>query len=374
MREVGGDQVDEAVAGCVATLRTAVDRDWTAVRAGRLDWTVRRTAVHVASDLIAYAGQLAGRAQDAYVPFDITLDGEGDEGMPAAGNTGVLQVIETTGVLLATTVRTTPRDVRAFHPFPFGSADREGFAAMGIAEVLLHTHDMAEGLGLPYEPSAELAESVLTCIFPHIQPGRAPWPTLLWATGRGTLPGRAPVTGWRWCNNLVVPAGRLTLQGVRPAAARDLWLGGDGGFDWIEGGPYQGTREAAGMLVTLYESGSHRPEFGLFVLVRRADGRAVGGLGFHSAPDGDGRVEIGYDLAETARGQGYATEALGALAQWALARDDVDLLFARVDHGNLPSQGVLTRAGFSRAAAALEETAYTEHRMDRSLRLYVRSA
>ncbi|MGW3949624.1 GNAT family N-acetyltransferase [Streptomyces sp. NPDC004752] len=374
MCEVGGEQVDEAVAGCVATLRTAVDRDWTAVRAGRLDWSVRRTAVHVASDLIAYAGQLAGRAQHAYVPFDITLDGEGDEGMDAADNTGVLQVIETTGVLLAGTVRTTPREVRAFHPYPFRSADRAGFAAMGIAEVLLHTHDMAEGLGLPYEPPAELAESVLTCIFPQVQPGSAPWPTLLWATGRGELPGRAPVTDWRWCNNLVVPAGRLTLQGVRPAAARDLRLGGDGGFDWIEGGPYQGTRDAAGMLVKAYESGSHRPEFGLFVLVRGEDGRAVGGLGFHSAPDEDGRVEIGYDLAEAARGQGYATEALGALARWALARDDVDLLFARVDHGNLPSQGVLDRAGFSRAGAAAEEAAYTEHGMDRSLRLYVRRA
>ncbi|MFJ8793325.1 GNAT family N-acetyltransferase [Streptomyces sp. NPDC102462] len=374
MQAVGGDQVNEAVAGCVATLRTALDRDWTAVRAGRLDWSVRRTAVHVASDLIAYAGQLAGRAQDAYVPFDITLDGEGDEGMPAAGNAGVLQVLETTGVLLATTVRTTPREVRAFHPFPFGSADREGFAAMGIAEVLLHTYDMAAGLGVPYEPPADLAESVLTCVFPHVRPGPAPWPTLLWATGRGELPGRAPVTDWRWYNNLVVPTGRLTLQGVRPAAARDLRLGGDGGFDWIDGGPYQGTRDAAGMLVEAYESGLHRPEFGLFVLVRRDDGRAVGGLGFHSAPDEEGRVEIGYDLVAAARGRGYATEALGALAEWALARDEVDRLFARVDHANLASQGVLARTGFGRAAAA-EESAYAErHGSNRSLTLYVRRA
>ncbi|MFF4750677.1 GNAT family N-acetyltransferase [Streptomyces sp. NPDC002514] len=372
MRELGGDQVDEAVAGCVATLRAAVDRDWTAVRAGSLDWSCRQTAVHLASDLIAYAGQLAGRAQESYVPFDITLDGEGDEGMPAADSAGVLQVIETTGVLLATTVRTTPREVRAFHPFPFRSADRQGFAAMGIAEVLLHTHDMATGLGLAYEPSADLAESVLTCIFPHVRPGPAPWPTLLWATGRGELPGRAPVTDWRWCNNLVIPAERLTLQGVRPAAARDLRLGGDGGFDWIDGGPFQGTRDAAGMVAKSYESGVHRPEFGLFVLVRREDGRALGGLGFHSAPDEDGRVEIGYDLAEAARGQGYATEALAALAEWALARDEVNLLVACAEQDNLPSQGVLNRTGFVRADTAEEETAHTEHGMARSLRLYVR--
>ncbi|UXY28321.1 GNAT family N-acetyltransferase [Streptomyces sp. HUAS TT20] len=348
MRAWGGEQVQEAVAGCTATLRTVADRDWTGVNAGRLEWSCHRTALHIASDLIAYAGQLAGRAQDAYVPFDITLD-EGTD------NAGLLHVIETTGALLAATVRVTPPDVRAWHPYPFRSADREGFAAMGIAEVLLHTHDMAEGIGIPYEPSEDLAESVLTWLFPHVQPGPAAWPTLLWATGRGELPGRAPVTEWRWCNNLVVPAERLTLTGVRPAAARDLRLGGDGGFDWIEGGPYEGTREAAGMAVKAYETGVHRPEFGLFVLVRREDGRAIGGMGFHGAPDEDGRAEIGYDLVEGARGQGYATEALRALSRWALARDDVRTLFATVDLANTASQGVVTRAGFKQVSEGEEE-------------------
>ncbi|CAM5705112.1 hypothetical protein SALBM311S_06254 [Streptomyces alboniger] len=73
-------------------------------------------------------------------------------------------------------------------------------------------------------------------------------------------------------------------------------------------------------MMKAYEAGIHRPEFGLFVLVRRSDGRAVGGLGFHSAPDEEGRAEIGYDLVPGARGNGYITEALHALAQWALAR------------------------------------------------------
>ncbi|MFJ3304531.1 GNAT family N-acetyltransferase [Streptomyces sp. NPDC086549] len=351
MRALGGEQVEEAVADCVAALRTVLDRDWTKVTAGRLEWSCHKTAEHIASDLIAYAGQLAGRAQDSYVPFEISLD-EGTD------NAGLLHVIETTGTLLATTVGTTPPDVRAWHPYPFRSADREGFAAMGIAEMLLHTHDIAEGLGISYTPSEELAESVLTWLFPHVQPGPAAWPTLLWATGRGELPGRAPVTEWRWRNNLVIPAERLTLTGVRPAAARDLRLGGDGGFEWIEGGPYEGTRDAAGMTVKAYEAGVHRPEFGLFVLVRREDGRAIGGMGFHGAPDEEGRVEIGYDLVEGARGQGYATEALRALADWALARDDVRTLFATVERDNTASQAVVTRAGFTQVSADEEEFAY----------------
>ncbi|QOV40992.1 GNAT family N-acetyltransferase [Streptomyces ferrugineus] len=368
---MGGERATEAVASCVALLRTAVDQDWEGVKAGRLEWSCHKTAFHIAEDLIAYGGQLAGRAQDDYVPFEITLDDGTD-------NEGLLQVIETTGALFAAVIRTTPREVRAFHPYPFRSADREGFAAMGVAEVLLHTHDIAEGLGLTYEPPAELPEFVLTTIFPHIRPEPGPesgtdhWRTLLWATGRADLPGRPPVTEWRWNNNLVIPTDRLTLQGVTPAAAADLRDGGDGGFRWVEGGPFDGTREAAKWMTKAYEGGVHRPEWGLFVLVRREDGRAVGGMGFHGVPDDEGRAEVGYDLAASARGHGYATEALTALSESALARDDVQLLYAAIEHDNVPSQAVVTRAGYVRATVEEERMAREEHDMEQSLRLYVR--
>lgn len=343
--------MEEAVAGAVALLRTAAGRDWDGVKAGRLEWSCRRTAEHMAGDLIAYAGQLAGRPQHSYVPFDITLDDGTD-------NSGVLDVIEATGTLFAAAVRTTPREVRAFHPYPFRSANREGFAAMGVAEVLLHTHDIAEGLGLAYEPAAGLCESVLTRIFPCVRPGPDHWRTLLWATGRGELPGRALVTEWRWSNNLVHPTDRLTLQGITPAAAADLVSGGDGGFEWIEGGPFTGTREASTFMLRAYRSGVHRPEFGVFALVHREHGRAIGGMGFHGLPDEEGRVEIGYDLVKGARGHGYATEALRVLSEWALARDDVRTVFATIDRDNLPSQAVVSRAGFTQVSEEDGEVAY----------------
>ncbi len=339
---MGGDQVEEAVTTALAVLRAAADRDW-GVRAGRLEWSCRRTAEHIASDLITYAGQLAGRAADRYVPFDIGFD-------ECETPQDVLQVVGTAGALFAATVRTTPREVRAFHPYPFRSADREGFAAMAVTEVLVHTHDVAQGLGIAYEPSAALCADVLTRIFPHVRPEPGPdhWRTLLWATGRGELPGRAPLTDWHWSSNLVVPAERLTLQGVTPAAAADLCAGGTGGFVWIEDGPFQGTRDAAGMVVKGYEAGVHRPEWGMFVLVRQEDGRALGAIGFHGPPDEEGRAEVGYDLTASARGNGYATEALRALAALALAREDLTYLFATVDRANSASQGVVSRAGFTR--------------------------
>ncbi|MFJ7077851.1 GNAT family N-acetyltransferase [Streptomyces sp. NPDC098781] len=365
MRHRGGEHVTEAVASCLALLRTVVDQDWEGVKAGHLEWSCRATTEHIASDLIAYAGQLAGRAQRAYVPFDIAVD-EGTD------NEGLLQVVETTGALLTAAVRTTPPGVRAFHPYPFRSANPEGFAAMGVAEVLLHTHDIAEGLGVTYEPAAELAEFVLTTIFPHVRPGPDHWRTLLWATGRGDLPGRAPVTEWRWNNNLVLATERLTLQGVTPAAAADLSKGGDGGFTWVVGGPFEGTRQAAEMVLKAYGSGVHRPEFGLFVLVREEDNLAVGGIGFHGAPDEEGLAEVGYDLVEGVRGRGYASEALRALSDHSLTRDDVQALIAAIHEDNAPSQGVAARAGYVRATVEEERFAYEQRDMDRDLRLYVR--
>ncbi|MFF0160128.1 GNAT family N-acetyltransferase [Streptomyces sp. NPDC005263] len=348
MRDLGGERVEEAVAGALALLRTATDRDWDGVRADRLEWSCHRTAEHLAGALFAYAGQLASRPRDAYVPFEITLDEGTDQD-------GLLDVVETAAALLVAAFRATPRRARAFHPFPFRSANREGFAAMGVAETLLHTRDIAEGLGLTYTPAPELAEYVLTRIFPTVRPGPDPWQTLLWATGRGELPGRDPVTEWRWSNNLVLPADRLTLEGVTPAAVADLCAGGDGGFDWLDGGPFEGTLEAAGMVLKAYEAGVHRPEFGLFALVRRSDGRAVGGMGFHGVPDEEGQAEVGYDLVEGARGQGYATEALRALSEWALARDGVRSLFATVEADNAPSQAVLSRVGFRQVSEDFDD-------------------
>jgi RimJ/RimL family protein N-acetyltransferase len=341
MRNMGGERVDEAVASAVQALRTVAERDWEGVRAAGLEWSCRETAVHIAGCLLRYAGQLAGRADGYRLPFALNME-------DGTGNEDILRVVEAMGGLLAATVRATPREVRAYHPFPFHSADRDGFAAMAVTEVLLHTYDITRALGVAFEPPAELCTYALTRIFPAVRPAADPWRTLLWATGRGELPGRAPVTEWRWCNNLVIPAERLTLEGVTPAVAADLSLGGDGGFAWAGSGPDEGTRYAAGMLLKAYEGGVHRPEWGVFVIVRRADGRAIGGIGFHGAPDEDGRVETGYDLVEAARGQGYATEALRALSAWALDREEVTRVFATVERDNAASQAVLGRAGFRR--------------------------
>ncbi|MEV0092375.1 GNAT family N-acetyltransferase [Streptomyces sp. NPDC050738] len=143
----------------------------------------------------------------------------------------------------------------------------------------------------------------------------------------------------------MIPTERLTLRPVSPEEAADLADGGTGGLAWIEGGPFDGTRRAAGGVVRAAIAGVYDETWGMYALIRTEDGKAIGGMGFHGAPT-DGRVEIGYDLAEPARGHGYATEAVRALSAQALQHPTVTTVLAKTDPGNKPSQSVLTRAGF----------------------------
>ncbi|MFH0174827.1 maleylpyruvate isomerase N-terminal domain-containing protein [Streptomyces cacaoi] len=199
---VTADDVQEAVRSAVAALRGAEAADWDA-KAGSLDWSCRETVEHLADDLFAYAAQLGPRGgpSDTEVPFVWRAERPGAPANVvfadrAAGAAGLAQVLEACGALLTAMVRTTPASVRSHHVF--GVSDPEGFAAMGVVETLVHLYDVAEGLGLRWEPDADLCDRVLARLFPDAPTGTDRWPTLLWATGRGELPGQARLTRWRW--------------------------------------------------------------------------------------------------------------------------------------------------------------------------------
>ncbi|KOY54247.1 GNAT family N-acetyltransferase [Streptomyces sp. XY332] len=342
MTIMGSDAVDRSVSLTAQALRGVAHLDWSAPAAD-LEWSCYDTAVHVASDFTGYATQLTGRSTSGYAPFDISAD-------PGTTPTGLIQVIEATGGLLSAAVAVTDPGVRAWHPY--GMAGPDGFAAMGIVETLLHTHDILTGLGAhDWEPDADLCEQVLDRLFPQAPRGiAAPWPTLLWVTGRAGLPGLPRRRAWRWYAEPVATE-RVVLCEISPLVAGDLHDGGTGGFAWAEDGPGDGTRAAAGMVARAKEEGTFRPGWSAYAVVRTQDRRAIGGIGFHGAPDAEGNAEVGYDLVPSARGNGYATEALKGLAGWAFAQPGVTALHARVDADNAPSHGVVTRAGFERTGS-----------------------
>jgi hypothetical protein len=176
------------------------DRDWS-THAGSLQWDCRRTAEHIASDLVSYAGQITGQPGEGYVPFDIAVD-------PDASTTGLVLVIQSTGGLLASAVATAPPAVSAWHPY--GMGDSEAFAAMGIVEAVVHTHDIAAGLDVLWQPPAEPCRAALERLFPGRPEADDAVQSLLWCTGRVALPGRPRLEQWRWQNE---------RQPARPAGA-----------------------------------------------------------------------------------------------------------------------------------------------------------
>ncbi|AEW92586.1 MULTISPECIES: maleylpyruvate isomerase N-terminal domain-containing protein [Streptomycetaceae] len=199
---VTADDLDLVVRLAVAALREAPPEAWDR-EAGSLEWDCWETVEHLADDLFAYAAQLGPQEPplDGEVPFVWESRRPGGPANAvhadrAAGPAGLLRVLEASGALLAAMVRTRPPRVRAYHVF--GVSDPEGFAAMGIVETLVHTYDLAQGLGLGWNPPAGVCARVLARLFPDAPRTTDPWPTLLWATGRGELPGRPRLTTWRW--------------------------------------------------------------------------------------------------------------------------------------------------------------------------------
>lgn len=181
-----GSDVDRAVAEMVRVLAPHQERDWS-VPAGSLEWSCRETAAHVAHDLLAYAGQLAGRPEEEYLPFDLAV-------RPEASPRHVLDVVTACGGLLGSAARTAGPEARGWH---WGPCDRTGFAAMGTAETLLHTHDITQGLHVPWRLPETQCSAILRRLFPEAPPGD-PAQVLLWCTGRGELPGLPRRTSWVW--------------------------------------------------------------------------------------------------------------------------------------------------------------------------------
>lgn len=89
--------------------------------------------------------------------------------------------------------------------------------------------------------------------------------------------------------------------------------------------------------------------WGPWLIIDAAD-TLVGDIGFTGRTDDDGEVEIGFNVLPAYRGNRYASEAVGALARWALGQPRVTCVEAACARGDGLSTLVFERAGFSRVA------------------------
>lgn len=88
------------------------------------------------------------------------------------------------------------------------------------------------------------------------------------------------------------------------------------------------------------------------LIYRLEDGAYIGSIAFMNSPEKDpdkvGLIEIGYATEEAYRGMGYMTEAVNAMADWALSQPKVYGLIAGVQDPNPASDRVLEKCRFEK--------------------------
>lgn len=94
------------------------------------------------------------------------------------------------------------------------------------------------------------------------------------------------------------------------------------------------------------EDESYQLFYTYWAIVLKSSNELIGEIGFKGAPDEVGEVEVGYGLSdEKWHNNGYMTEALKALAEWAFSQDEVLAVIADTEKTNIASQKVLQKAG-----------------------------
>jgi RimJ/RimL family protein N-acetyltransferase len=135
---------------------------------------------------------------------------------------------------------------------------------------------------------------------------------------------------------------RLVLHPILPAEAARIVAGAPGRRDrWHPEYPFEDELDP---LRSLAAETDPDPVFTLYQVRDGDSGLAVGGIGFFGPPDEEGAVEVGYGLVAAARGRGFATEAVQAVARLA-ADHGAALLRADTTPGNTASQLVLVKSG-----------------------------
>lgn len=84
--------------------------------------------------------------------------------------------------------------------------------------------------------------------------------------------------------------------------------------------------------------------FGMWLVVRKTDGRIIGRAGLDPKEDG---VELGYMIEASLWNQGYATEVCRQILAYA-EQKEIPELYARTRSENVPSVRVLEKLGFRR--------------------------
>jgi [ribosomal protein S5]-alanine N-acetyltransferase len=78
-------------------------------------------------------------------------------------------------------------------------------------------------------------------------------------------------------------------------------------------------------------------------------------ISFHAPPDDRGMIEVGFGIDVEYQNQGYGTEALAAMFDFAAREPEVQVLRYTVSASNIPSMKVITKFGFRHVGQQIDE-------------------
>ena len=90
-------------------------------------------------------------------------------------------------------------------------------------------------------------------------------------------------------------------------------------------------------------------------IVLKENREVIGSTSFHSAPDGDGMMEIGLGIESDYQNQGFAREALLGMWRWAITFPEVRTFRYTVSPENAPSIAVINYFGFELKGQQIDE-------------------
>lgn len=91
------------------------------------------------------------------------------------------------------------------------------------------------------------------------------------------------------------------------------------------------------------------------MVTREAPVRVVGSVIFRGRPGDDGVAEVAFGVEDASQSQGYATEALTACVEWALAQPECKLVRATTTDWHKASKKLLERVGMRVAGERTED-------------------
>jgi RimJ/RimL family protein N-acetyltransferase len=113
---------------------------------------------------------------------------------------------------------------------------------------------------------------------------------------------------------------------------------------WLGAEPMQERREAIEMIERMLRRLEANPRFGAWAVVARSDDVPVGGVSLKPIPDGQGEIEIAWQLHPDSWGKGFASEAARAVLEHAFA-DGLSEVWAVTYLDNHRSAAVCGRIG-----------------------------